>query len=72
MPLTKVPNSFSMPKASEAPFRERLDHLHRRQARLHHQLHFPVLGKTLDKESVRRAAAIGAESDAHATVGQLL
>src|SRR5207247_2333022 len=52
--------------------RESLDHLHRRETRLQHQLHLPVLEKALDEEVIGGAAAVGAEGDANTGVGKFL
>src|SRR5438034_742025 len=52
--------------------RERLDHLHRRETGLHHQVHLPVLEKSLDEKAVGGAAAVGPEGEANTGVGQLL
>src|SRR6266853_6236047 len=44
-------------QALRRAFGKRLDHLHRRQPRVHHQLHLPVLGESLDEKTVERPAA---------------
>ena len=52
--------------------RKGLDHLHRRQAGIHHQLHLMMFRKALNEVALRVATAVGAQGDADASVHEFL